>query len=76
MQSIKPIPNTEDIEIELISKCKHKKTCFFYCQYPLPTCDYFLATGHERGCRISECDKFMTKKEAKKKGLKDLREPF
>lgn len=76
MQIIKPIPKPEDIEIELISKCKHKKTCFFYCQYPLPTCDYISYEGKPRGCSISECDKYISEKDAKAMGKKKLTEEF
>ena len=28
----------------------------------IPYCDYIGATGHSRGCKISECDKYTTEK--------------
>ena len=39
--------------METIKDCKHKD-----CIYNTGTCDYSLVTGHRRGCKISECDKY------------------
>lgn len=49
--------NTESIET--ISKCKHKD-CYYrgYITGGM-TCDYCFITGHSRGCKISECNKYI-----------------
>ena len=48
--------------IETVNKhCKHKDCSYRkllgqWTEY----CDYIGATGHSRGCKISECDKYTT----------------
>lgn len=39
--------------METIRDCKHRD-----CIYRTSTCDYCMVTGHRRGCKISECDKY------------------
>lgn len=68
MNAKKPIPNIEDIEIELINKCKHKN-CFYRTIHPMDMCDYLSIAGSPRETPISQCDKYISKKEAKAKGL-------
>lgn len=64
----KPVPNPDDIKIELISKCKHKN-CYYKINYPMKMCDYLTMTGKPRETPISKCDKYISKKDAKAMGL-------
>lgn len=50
-----------------MSSCKRKKECYYAMQDECGTdrklCGYILITGEPRGCPVSECDKFKSKKE-------------
>lgn len=73
---IKPYPDPKEVKVELITKCKHRKTCFYHTMHPLESCDYISYEGKQRGCSISECDKYISEKEAKAIGKKKLTEEF
>lgn len=50
--------------IETIEDCIHTD-CIYRATRPLRTgsCDYILIEGHSRGCKISECDKYVSNKD-------------
>ena len=41
--------------IRLCKTCVYSRTV---CATMNMSCDYFLITGHRRGCKVGECDKY------------------
>ena len=49
--------------IETVKDCRHKDCAYRskMSNKAIETCDYFLITNKPRGCKISECDKYIPK---------------
>ena len=54
--------------METIIDCKHED-CIYRSTLPVPfgSCSYMLITGKSRKCKISECDKYVSKNDVDKR---------
>lgn len=64
---VKPWELMSEEDIEKIFKRKCKTCSYRSGKYGEGNCDYILLTGHMRGCRPDDCDKYKRGKRLKRK---------
>ena len=59
---------------ETMIDCKHKDCVYRGNKSGLTTCDYCYITGMPRGCKISQCDKYISGLQRKEQLIRSQRE--